>query len=65
MLFTMKNDNADNAKTPFEMEVEAVIRRYLDDCNWNLTRASKALGLTIPTVRKIAKSGGFWPHAAK
>jgi transcriptional regulator of acetoin/glycerol metabolism len=66
MLFTMKTEKTDKPnklKTAFAQEVEAVIRRYLEDCDWNLSRASRALGLTIPTVRKLAKNGGFWPHS--
>jgi transcriptional regulator of acetoin/glycerol metabolism len=50
-------------KTLFDMEVEEVIRKYLNRNNWKLSLAAKELGISIPTARKYAERGGFWPAA--
>lgn len=50
-----------NSKTVFDMEVEEVIRKYLERNHWKISLAAKELGISTITARKLAIRGKFWP----
>jgi hypothetical protein len=64
-VFTVSLYAVNKPKTRFEIEVEAIVRRYLEQNDWKLLRASNALGISLPTARKLATRGGFWPRNVK
>jgi transcriptional regulator with GAF, ATPase, and Fis domain len=49
-------------KKLFDVEVEAIIKRYLEKNDWKLQHTAEQLGITTITCRKLARRGGFWPH---
>lgn len=52
-------------KTLFDEEVEKVALKYLQKNGGKLSLAAAELGIMNPTLRRIARRGGFWPWKKK